>query len=156
MNSSTPGFGRVGKPFNSGDGAAARDFSAEGAGDEYHGLHLDTPMKDLAARLQRLVQPDGTLEESPPLCDIKVKPEYPGLTKNKGTFGLDRDGGHIMGYHSSNKSNTCMKGGTIPVITTKPPHRVPFFAIAPLRAGKIVSNKVYNEKERKLAKQNQW
>lgn len=125
----------------------------ESAGDAYDGLHLGVPMKDLAAQLQCLVRPDGTLEESAPLCDEEVSPGYPGLTKSKGKFGLDRDGSLILGYHNSNKPNMCKKGGTIPVVTTRPPHRVPRFAIAPLLAGNIVSNKVYNDREGKLAKQ---
>lgn len=151
--SSAPGFGGRGKPFNSGVGATARDVSVEGAGDEYYGLHLGVPMKYLAAQLQSLVRPDGTLEESAPLCDEEVSPGYPGLTKSKGKFGLDRDGSLILGYHNGNKPNMCKKGGTIPVVTTRPPHRVPRFAIAPLLAGNIVSNKVYNDREMKLAKQ---
>ncbi|CAM9382337.1 unnamed protein product [Pylaiella littoralis] len=64
---SGPGFNGVGKPFNSGVGAAARDFGDEGAGKEYYGLHLDIPTRDLAAQLPLLVQPDGSLKDPPPL-----------------------------------------------------------------------------------------
>ncbi|CAM9617258.1 unnamed protein product [Pylaiella littoralis] len=52
---SGPGFNGVGKPFNSGVGAAARDFGDEGAGKKYYGLHLDIPTKYLAAQLPFLV-----------------------------------------------------------------------------------------------------
>ena len=144
----------MGKPFNSGDGAAARVYSDEGAGKEYYGLHLDIPANKLAAQLQLLVQQDGSLKELLPLCDIKVVPGYPGRTKEKATFGLDREGRVIMGYHNTNKPNMCKRGGTIPVTTAKPPYRVPFFATAPLRAGKIVSNSTYNKRERVLAEVN--
>ncbi|CBN75585.1 hypothetical protein Esi_0148_0019 [Ectocarpus siliculosus] len=58
------GFG-VGKPSNSGDGHAARDFSEEGSGERYYGLHLALPTKDLRAQLPLLVQPDGSLKEPP-------------------------------------------------------------------------------------------
>lgn len=93
---SGPGYGGVGKPFNSGHGATARDFSAEGANDAWYGLHLDIPKKDLAAKLRLLVQPDGSLKDAP-LCDTGVNPDHPGLTKRRSTFGLDREGALIMG-----------------------------------------------------------
>ncbi|CAM9187475.1 unnamed protein product [Pylaiella littoralis] len=110
-------------------------------------------MKDLAVRLPLLVRLDGSLKE-PPLCGTKVNPDHPGLTKQKGRFGLDRAGNLIMGYHKTDKPNMCKRGGTIPVTTAKPPYAVPTFAIPPLCAGKIVSNKTYNDRERKLAEVN--
>lgn len=151
---SGPGYGAVGKPFNSGNGATARDFSAEGANDEWCGLHLDIPTRDLAAKLRLLVQPDGSLKDAP-LCDTKVNPDHPGLTKGRSTFGLDREGALIMGVHNSNMPDRCVGGGTIPVTTAAPPYRVPHFAIAPLLAGKIVSNKTHNKRERTRAKLNE-
>lgn len=158
-NSAAPGLDGVGKPFGSGIGAAARDFSREGADKRYYGLHLNVPMTGLAAKLAHLVQEDGSLLEEEgkplPLCSTDVAPGYPGRTKGKGLFGLSREGWLVMGVHNSNKPNACVSGGTIPVTSKGPPYKVPDFAIAPLREGKFVSNKVYNETERKLAKSSQ-
>eukprot|EP00903_Cladosiphon_okamuranus_P014037 g13054.t1 len=151
---SGPGYGAVGKPFNSGNGATARDFSAEGANDKWYGLHLDIPTRDLAAKLRLLVQPDGSLKDAP-LCDTEINPDHPGLTKGRWTFGLDREGALIMGVHNGHSSNRCVGGGIIPVTTAAPPYRVPHFAIAPLLAGKIVSNKTHNKRERTRAKLNE-
>ena len=47
--SAAPGLNGVDKPLNSGAGAAARDFSGEGADKKYYGLHLHVPMTKLAA-----------------------------------------------------------------------------------------------------------
>ena len=60
-----------------------------------------------------------------------------------------------MGVHNGHKPNACVSGGTIPVTTKEPPHKVPAFAIAPLRTGRIVTSKVFNGRERKLAESNQ-
>ena len=60
-----------------------------------------------------------------------------------------------MGVHNSNSPNRCVGGGTIPVTTAAPPNRVPHFARAPLLAGKIVSNKTHNRRERTRAKLNE-
>eukprot|EP00752_Nemacystus_decipiens_P007690 g6873.t1 len=96
-----PGRDRVGKPFDSGTGAAARDFSREGADKRYYGLHLNVPMTELAAELARLVQEDGRLLEEEgkplPLCSTDVAPGYPGRTKGKGLFGLSREVRLVMG-----------------------------------------------------------
>eukprot|EP00903_Cladosiphon_okamuranus_P014999 g13879.t1 len=122
-----PGHDGVGKPFNSGAGASARDFSREGADKRYYGLHIDVPKKELAAELARLVQEDGSLlqeEGKPlPLCSTEAAPGYRGRTKGKGLFGLTKEGSLVMGVHKSNKPNACVSGGTIPVTTKEPPYK---------------------------------
>ncbi|CBN80057.1 Hypothetical protein Esi_0031_0011 [Ectocarpus siliculosus] len=121
-----------------GAGRAARDFSAEGAGEKYFGLRLKIPADKLAATLQRLVEEDGSLlEPLPPLCGIDVSPGYPGVIKAKGTFGLD-EGRVVLRVHNSNKPNVCVSEGAIPVTTRTPPFKVPAFAIGPPRAGKLM------------------
>lgn len=107
-----------------------------------------------------MVQEDGSLLEEEgkplPLCSTEAAPRYRGRTKGKGLFGLTKEGSLVMGVHNSAPGRTtCVSGGTIPVTTKEPPYKVPAFAIAPLRAGLIVTNKVFNETERKLAKSNQ-
>eukprot|EP00903_Cladosiphon_okamuranus_P005758 g5710.t1 len=136
MNSGGGG-NQTGNAGWSGAGHAARDFSAEGAGEKYFGLHLKVPADQLSATLQRLVQEDGSLEPLPPLCDIDVSPGYPGVTKAKGKFGLD-EGRVVLRVHNSNRPNVCVSEGAIPVTTRTPPFKVPAWAIGPLRAGMVV------------------
>eukprot|EP00903_Cladosiphon_okamuranus_P010069 g9541.t2 len=99
-----PGLNGVGKPFNSGAGAAARDFSGEGADKKYHGLHLDVPMTRLAAELARLVQKDGSLlyEEgkSLPLCSTKMDR---GESRNRAMSALVR---HAKATFDENNRDT--------------------------------------------------
>lgn len=135
---SGPGGNQTGKPHNSGAGAASRDYSAEGAGDRYFGLHLAIPTGKLERELTRLVQANGSLLEPLPLCHIPVNPAYRGLTKGRGRFGLDSQGRVVGGVHNSNKPNVCVTGATIPVTTKEAPFKVPRWAIGPLRQGKIV------------------
>lgn len=134
---SGPGGNQTGKPHNSGAGAASRDYSAEGAGDPYFGLHLAIPTANLGRELARLVQEDGSLLDPLPLCDIPVHPAYRGLTMRPGRFGLDSQGGVVGGLHCTNKPNVCVTGMTIPVTTKEAPFKVPRWAVGPLRQGKI-------------------
>lgn len=137
MNSGGGG-NQTGNAGWSGAGHAVRDFSAEGAGVRYFGLHLEVPADKLPSTLRRLVQEDGSLlEPLPPLCGIDVSPGYPGVTKAKGTFGLD-EGRVVLRVHNSNKPNVCVSEGAIPVTTRTPPFKVPAFAVGPLRAGKVI------------------
>ena len=142
---SGPGGNQTGRPNTVGAGAASRDYSEEGSGDRYYGLHVDVPTEKLAAELSRLVQEDGSLLEPVPLCGAKVAQNNPGRTKGKGRFGLDPEGRLDMGVHNSNKPGVCVRGGTIPVTTEKPPHKVARFATAPLRAGRIVIRNQNNQ-----------
>lgn len=50
-----------------------------------------------------------------------------------------------MGVHNSNMPDLCVRGGTIPVTTERLPYRVPAFAVAPLRAGKVVLRNPNNQ-----------
>eukprot|EP00903_Cladosiphon_okamuranus_P017889 g16462.t1 len=121
---SGPGVNQTGKPHNSGAGAASRDYSAEGAGDRYFGLHLAIPTGNLGGELAHLVQEDGILIEPLPLCHIPVNPPYRGLTKGIGRFGLDSQGRVVGGVHCSNKPNVCVTGMTIPVTTKEAPFKL--------------------------------
>eukprot|EP00903_Cladosiphon_okamuranus_P010103 g9568.t1 len=121
---SGPGGNQTGKPHNSGAGAASRDYSAEGAGGRYFGLHLAIPTDNLGRELAHLVQEDGILLEPLPLCHIPVNPPYRGLTKGRGRFGLDSQGMVVGGLHCSNKPNVCVTVMTIPVTTKEAPFKV--------------------------------
>lgn len=93
----------------------------------------------LAEVLAGAVQEDGSFLNPPSVCGIGVSPGYPGVTRGRGRFGLDADGSLVGGVHNSNPGQTtCVNGATIPVMTRKPPFKVPRFAIGPLRAWKIV------------------
>ena len=151
---SGPGGNQTGNAGWSGAGHASRDYSAEGAGDRYFGLHLAIPTDQLSATLQRLVQEDGSLLEPLPLCHIPVNPAYRGLTKGRGRFGLDSQGRVVGGVHNSNKPNVCVSGATIPVTTKEAPFKVPAFAVGPLRAGKVITRNQSNANALKKSKKN--
>lgn len=142
---SGPGGRQSGNGGYSGAGVSERDYSTEGAGQRYFGFHIDVPTDELAARLAKLVQRDGTLTESTDTCEKPVVSSAPGRTKSRGKFGLDTEGRLVLGVHSSNPPGVCVKGGTIPVTTEGPPYKVPAFAIAPIREMKVVIRNQNNQ-----------
>ena len=85
--------------------------------------------------LASAVQEDGSFLNPPSVCGIGVSPGYPGVPRGRGRFDLDADGSLVGGVHNSNPGQTtCVNGATTPVMTRKPPFKVPRFAIGPLRA----------------------